>query len=318
MQAAEFAARIFGKVIPAVPVPCRADGTIDTTAQARYVDYMAGQRVGAVAVWAHTGRGLHLVRGQRKLVLEAWRRAGHPLVAGVGPYAGEHPDDEALAMADDAVAWGADALLVHPPRPYWHRPDGAARILRYHERLNDRGVAMLLFDLYAEAGGVPYPLDLLHDLLQLPSVVGIKLATLHDCVRVQDIIALVRQVPGKLAVSGEDRFFGASVMWGCTSALLGLAAACTDLSVEVLRAFLAGEYRRFVELSARVDRLAAAVFKAPMEGYVRRVLWALVTQGIVAPEAAHDPFGPVVADDDLRAVAAAVREIGYVPAVPEG
>ncbi len=318
MRPAELAALINGKVIPAVPVPFRADGTIDTVAQERYVDYMAVQDVGAVAVWAHTGRGLHLSRDQRKTVLEAWRRAGRPLVAGVGARASDHPEDEALSMAEDAMAWGADAFLIYPPTAYRDHPDGAVRILRYHEYLNRLGVAMLLFDLYPEAGGIQYPLDLLRNLLALPSVVGIKLATLRDCVRVQDVIALLRQTPSKIAITGEDRFFGPSIMWGCTSALIGLAAACTDLSVGLLGTFLTRDYHRFVELSARVDHLASAIFKVPMEGYIRRILWALVIQGVIPKGAAHDPFGPALDDEDLKSVAAAMQEIGYAPVATEG
>jgi 4-hydroxy-tetrahydrodipicolinate synthase len=33
-----------------------------------------------------------------------------------------------------------------------------------------------------------------------------------------------------------------------------------------------------------------------MEGYIRRILWALVHLGVIPLEAAHDPWGP-----DLRA-----------------
>jgi 4-hydroxy-tetrahydrodipicolinate synthase len=29
-----------------------------------------------------------------------------------------------------------------------------------------------------------------------------------------------------------------------------------------------------------------------MEGYIRRMLWVLVHQGVIPAEAAHDPWGP--------------------------
>jgi 4-hydroxy-tetrahydrodipicolinate synthase len=41
-----------------------------------------------------------------------------------------------------------------------------------------------------------------------------------------------------------------------------------------------------------VDALAECLFVPPMEGYIRRVLWALAHLGVIPEEAAHDPWGP--------------------------
>src|SRR5437588_8230789 len=76
-------------LIPAVPVPFTAYGQIDATGQQRYVAYMASQPVAGVAVWAHTGRGLLLSRGQRIQVLRVWRvglGSGKLLIAVVDGY----------------------------------------------------------------------------------------------------------------------------------------------------------------------------------------------------------------------------------------
>jgi len=91
---------------PAVPVPLWADGSLDEASQKRYVSYMHSQAPTGVAVWAHTGRGLALSRSQREYVLKSWRD-GLPeglIIAG----AGGSTDDEAMRMAEDAAAWGAD------------------------------------------------------------------------------------------------------------------------------------------------------------------------------------------------------------------
>ena len=52
--------RIVEKLIPAVPVPFDRDGRLHETGLARYAEWMATRSIGGVAVWAHTGRGLHL------------------------------------------------------------------------------------------------------------------------------------------------------------------------------------------------------------------------------------------------------------------
>ena len=69
---------LHGALIPAVPVPFRADGRIDTAAQGRYAEWMARQPVDGVAVWAHTGRGLRLDPDQRAVVLRAGSEALGP------------------------------------------------------------------------------------------------------------------------------------------------------------------------------------------------------------------------------------------------
>ncbi|MDQ7844259.1 MAG: dihydrodipicolinate synthase family protein [Armatimonadota bacterium] len=317
MTVAEFVRQITGRVIPAVPVPFRSDGTIHVEAQQRHIEYMAARRVGAVAVWAHTGRGLHLSPDQRRLVLSAWRSGSRvPIIAGVGACDGTDPDASAVRMAEEALRGGADALLVHPPTPYRDYPDARARILGYHQALDRLGAPLILFDLYTDAGGVPYPPELLRELLALPSVAGVKLATMNDCVRVQDTVDLLRAFPGKIPITGEDRFLEASIMWGCTSALIGIASARTDLSVELLAAYMDGRYQRFVELAKQLDRFARFIFRAPMEGYIRRMLEVLVIEKVIPPSAAFDPFGPALTEEDLLGVHAAVRDLDAV--APQG
>src|SRR5689334_8004295 len=111
LTAAELCDQVRGTVIPAVPVPMGKNGQYHPSAQERYSDYMRGQEVSAVAVWAHTGRGLHLPADQRQAVLRSWKNTGLLVVAGVGAHGGaQDPQRAALEMAQEAMNWGADAL----------------------------------------------------------------------------------------------------------------------------------------------------------------------------------------------------------------
>ncbi len=50
-------------------------------------------------------------------------------------------------------------------------------------------------------------------------------------------------------------------------------------------------------------RFAQATFRAPMEGYIRRMLWALADTRVIPEEATYDPHGPSLADwerDEVR------------------
>src|SRR5437867_8409032 len=144
-------------LVPAVPVPFRA-GTLAEDAQRAYASWMARQPVAGVAVWAHTGRGLHLSAEQRRVVLATWRGAipDKVIVAGAN----------SVEMAREARAGGADALLAFP-----RRADAAA----YHDALSAE-LPVIAFYLYDAAGGIPYDDATLHAILALPNVIGIKVA----------------------------------------------------------------------------------------------------------------------------------------------
>ena len=285
----DLAERLEWGLVPAVPVPFRGS-ELDEAAQRGYADWMAAQPVAGVAVWAHTGRGPHLSAEQRRTVLETWREAlpGRVLVAGARD----------ITMAIEARRGHADALLAFPER---HDPVG------HHRRLS-RELPVIAFYLYEAAGGVAYDDATLEAILDLPGVVGIKVATLDSVMTYQRIAAVVARHPGKLLITGEDRFLGYSIMLGARAALIGMGAALPDLQADLLRAAAAGEWTRFVDLSAHCDRLAQATFIDPMEGYIRRMLWAAAADGALPAESCDDPWGPALPAGERAAVEQAVRD----------
>jgi 4-hydroxy-tetrahydrodipicolinate synthase len=292
--AAEIRNRLERGLVSAVPVPRRADGSLHEAAQEAYVAWMRQQPVAGVAVWVHTGRGLLIPPEMRRQVLRSWRAglgAGRLVVAGAGalPSAPDY-DGAAAAMAAEAAELGADALLCFAPTPYRHDPTA---IVRYHERLSGAGLPLFLFYLYEAAGGVSYSLDVLRELFDSPSVAGIKMATLDSVMTYQEVAALIAaQFPETLLVTGEDRFLGYSLQLGARAALIGMGAA-----VPVPQAALIGrapeeDPAAFLRLSRAADDFARHTFRAPMEGYIRRMLWALADTGVIPEEATHDPEGP--------------------------
>jgi 4-hydroxy-tetrahydrodipicolinate synthase len=283
------ASRIEWGLIPAVPVPFR--GTeLDAAAQRAYAGWMAAHPVAGVAVWAHTGRGPHLSAEHRREVLETWREAlpDRVVVAGARD----------ITMAIEARRGRADALLAFPERS---DPVG------YHRRLG-RELPVIAFYLYEAAGGVPYDDRILHAILDLPEVVGIKVATLDSVMTFQRIAAILRDHPTKLLITGEDRFFGYSLLLGARAALIGMGAALPDVQADLLRARAVQDWSRFVLLSDLCDRFAQTTFIEPMEGYIRRMLWAAAADGALPAEACDDPWGPALPAHERDAVERLVRD----------
>lgn len=301
-------------LVPAVPTPFRGtvgDHSIDTLSLTRYVDWMSANRVAGVAVWAHTGRGLMLSREERLEVIDAWRSGldDKLIIAGAGGGTTASSDkdylDHALEMAQDATSHGADAILCYAPARFRDRSAREQRdlIREYHETLGSVGLPLVLFYLYEKAGGISYDDETLRDLLAMQSVIGIKVATLDSVMTFQDIARLIRtEAPDKLLITGEDRFFGYSLMCGARSALVGMGAAYVELQSELLRSHEAQEMTRFAELAAHVDRLSQATFIQPMEGYIWRMLYILSKQSVIARDSYLDPWGPVPTQSEMQAI----------------
>jgi len=284
-------------LIAATPIPFDEDGKLHESGHQSYLRHMAHQPVAGIAVWAHTGRGL-MVDGQTaQRVLSDWREAlpGRLIVAGVGSR-DSHPgkaNADTMRMAESAARGGADALLVCPPT--WLRGDSLSDqlIVEHHSQVATIGLPLILFYLYEAAGGISYQAGLLDELLALPAVVGIKMATLDSVMTYQDVSRqLQERHPEKLLITGEDRFLGYSLRRGAQAALIGMGAICCDLQAELIRAHAIADGDRFLTLSDAVDLLAETIFVRPMEGYIRRLLWALVHLGVIPLEAANDPWGP--------------------------
>lgn len=281
--------RLDGGLIPAVPVPFRGRD-LDSAAQRSYARWMAGQPIAGVAIWAHTGRGPHLSAEQRREVLDTWRDAlpDRVLIAGARD----------ITMAIEARRGRADALLAFPQ---------AADPIGYHRRLS-RELPVIAFYLYEAAGGVPYDDGTLHGILELPDVLGIKVATLDSVMTFQRIAAVLRAHPDKLLITGEDRFLGYSLLLGARAALIGMGAALPDMQADLIRARLQEDWNRFIGLSELCDRFAQSTFIEPMEGYIRRMLWAAAAEGALPNDACDDPWGPTLPPEERAAVERVVRD----------
>ena len=303
-SAEELKARLTGGLVPATPVPFDREHRFHERAHEAYVSFMSSQPVAGIAVWAHTGRGLLLDDETSRRVLQQWRQgvSDKPLIVGAGARKSTAAEatSATLSTASTAADHGADALLVYPP--FWLKDEEQrdSLIVEHHERLSSIGLPIILFYLYEAAGGVRYSATVLNELLSLPNVIGIKMATLDSVMTYQDVSRQVQsQHPDKLLITGEDRFLGYSLRRGANAALIGMGAVCCDLQAELIGAHYAGNAERFLELSDLVDQLAEVLFIDPMEGYIGRILYALSQLGVISADAANDPWGPPLTQHEI-------------------
>src|SRR4030095_12192417 len=126
-------------------------------------------------------------------VLQDWRNAlpGRVVIAGAGADRSiihhEHATRSTLKMAEAAAEHGADALLAYPPTWLREHAQKDSLIVDLHSRLSQIGLPIVLFYLYEAAGGISYGPTVLDELLSLPNVIGVKVATLDSVMIYQDI-----------------------------------------------------------------------------------------------------------------------------------
>ena len=305
-QVDDMRTKLVGGLIAATPVPFDSEGRLHEHAHASYVRYMATQPIAGVAVWSHTGRGLMLDDETARRVLRDWLNAlvGKTVIAGVGCRdngSWEQCTSRTLEMAKTAAELGADAVLAYPPTWLRNDPMKNQLIVEHHRRVAAVGLPVVVFYLYEAAGGISYDAALLDELLHLPNILGIKMATLNSVITYQDVSRQLQdRHPDKLLITGEDRFLGYSLQRGARSALIGMGAVCCDLQAELLAAHIKRDAAHFLELSDAVDRLAEVLFIDPMEGYIGRLLLALVHLGVIPADAANDPWGPELSREEFE------------------
>jgi len=272
-RAAALRDRLSGRLIAATLTPASETG-FDEKVFDEYLRSLLADGVEALAVAAHTGRGPHLTADVRDHVVRSAVRTGAPVLVGVG-------GPEAPAQAVRAAELGAHGVLVFPP---------AERAEECHDAIwRAGGLPMIAFDLYLQ----PYDPGTLAVVLRHPGVAGLKLARLHDAIACQTGITMARDAE-RLAITGEDRMFGASLMWGAEAALVGLAAAAVHITGDTLRAWNEGRSADFIAASARTDAFATVAFAEPVDGYVQRMQWIAAAEGRIPESFATDPHAPAL------------------------
>ncbi|MER7501627.1 dihydrodipicolinate synthase family protein [Nonomuraea pusilla] len=280
--------RLRGRLIAAAATPMTSSGRVDLDVVSRYLAGLVSDGAGALAVLAHTGRGPFLPPRVRADVIRIAVALGVPVLVGVGGDAGKGPEQGA-EQARVAAELGADGVLVFP--------SAGDRVALHEEIWRASGLPLIAFDLYTR----PCPPETLRRLLEHPGVAGLKTALLSDAMGCQRAIQLTRAA-GRLAITGEDRMFGPSLLWGAEAALVGIAAATVQVTAAVMEAYRGDGLRAFADASARLDRLAQATFTEPMEGYVQRMLWLAAAEGRIPATHACDLYGPPLLEEERTAL----------------
>lgn len=274
-EAASFAARAAGAFIAAVATPMTPTRHVDKRVLEAYFGGVMERGATGLAAGVHTGRGSELSLDERILVVDTARSSSEIVVTGVYPQ--DRPNGDAWLKA--AVSIGVDALLVFPDN--WSSPESARD--RFDEIWELTRTPLIVFDLYTK----PIPDSTLAELLEHPAVAAFKPARLRDATASERGIRRA-STAGRCVLTGEDLMLTESLGWGASGALVGLGAACIELTAAAVSR--RAEAGFLSEMQPFIDLLAEATFHEPMDAYVQRMLWIAVDEGLIPPEFGYDPL----------------------------
>lgn len=284
--------------LSAFPItPTDVSGRIDTSALRRILERIKASGVHSVGLLGSTGAYPYLTRTERRRAVDcAVETIGGalPVIVGVGALR----TDEAMALAQDARAAGADGLLLAPVS---YQPLRDEEVFAHFQAVTQAG--QLPLSIYNNPGTTRFTFSraLIAQLAQLPHVAAVKMPLPADGDFAGELDAIRSVTPAGFKV-------GHSGDWGCAEALRAgsdtwYSVIAGLLPVETLalaQASQGGDTARSLALNAAFEPLWA-LFKEFGSFRVMYVLAELLGLGTFAPPL---PILPLGADVRVRAKAA--------------
>ncbi len=234
--------RLRGIVVPIVS-PCTPDDGVDLDALARFCEHLMRSPIDGLYINGGTGDGGSLSRKEREktveMLLPDLKKAGKCAIVHVG----QTFTREAVALAEHAMAHGADAVASVPPRKGWDQ------IVQYYRALADTGAPVFVYYIPGVTG-MTAGMDEMKRLLDIPGVTGLKLSDWN--------VFLLRQIklqyPEKTVYSGFDEMLLPGLLYG--------ADGCIGTWENLLPEFYAKVYRLVRDGRAEEARPLCEAFTA--------------------------------------------------------
>ena len=285
-------------IFPPAVTPFDRRGEIDEGLFRENVQKLAGIGLSGVLVAGSTGEAPYLTERERLRLVDVARDLVRPpeiLIAGVGL----ESTDATVRLSQEAVARGADAMLVLTPNYYKSRMDADTLAAHYRAvaRKVERPVIIYSIPQFTGLHVEPSTID---KLSQIPNVVGLKESS-GDIRFVRAVLRRVR--PGFRVLVGSVVILNEALRAGAVGAVLSQANFAPELCVGLYQAFLQRKNKTVLEFQQRLLPLAQ---KIALPFGVPGIKAALDLSGYAGgfPRAPLAPLGPA----SRKLVADALRE----------
>jgi len=297
MTRQEITARLRGVFTPVV-TPFNRQGTVEEGLFRANLMRYAGIGLSGIVVAGSTGEAPFLTERERLRLVELAREVVRPpelLIAGTGL----ESTRATLRLSREAIARGADALLVLPPNYYKPRMD--ADTLAAHYRAVASGVSrpVIVYSI-PQFTGLHMAPETIGRLSRLPNVVGLKESS-GNMAFVRAVLRRVR--PGFRVLAGSMLILHEALRAGVTGAVLAQANFAPELCVGLYEAFLRRQAKAARTFQQRLVPLAQKIaIPYGVPGIKAALEYCGYAGGLPRP-----PLRPLGAAA-RRAVAAAIEE----------
>jgi 4-hydroxy-2-oxoglutarate aldolase len=241
-------------IFPPVVTPFNRRGDIDEGLFRENLSRYTGIGLGGVLVSGSTGEMPYLTQAERLRLTEIARSLVKPpeiVVVGTGL----ESTRETVALSREAIARGADALLVLPPNYYKARMNGAALETHYRALADAVRRPIIIYSI-PQFSGIDIPVETVARLSRHPHMAGIK----ESSGKLPFVRQLVRAAkPGFRVLVGAVSILLDALRSGAAGAVLGQADFAPGLCVAVYEAFRQRRWKTARELQQRLMPLATQI-----------------------------------------------------------
>ena len=241
-------------VICPVVTPFNRRGDVDEGFFRENLSRITGIGLAGILVAGSTGEAPYLAESERLRLVEVARevvKAPEILMVGTGL----ESTNATVKLSREAVARGADALLVLTPNYYKPRMDSAALVAHYRRVAAGVTRPVLIYSIPQFTGLEVDPATIVQ-LSRLPNVVGLK----ESSGKLDFVRAVLRKVrPGFRVLVGAVSIFYDALRAGAVGAVLGLANFAPSLGVGLYQAVLHRRAKEARDLQQRLLTLGQKI-----------------------------------------------------------
>ena len=238
---------------------------VDITGLLDLLDFLAAGGVDGICLMGSTGEfAKYSFSDRQRAVYLGAKRSRVPLMVGVG-----HTSlTGALQLAEEAIAAGADGLLLMPP---YFFPYGQAEIETFYRefaREAESAVPIMLYNIPQFTSGIA--VETARRLLETGLFAGIKDSS-GDWAYFEQLLAIRRERPFVL-FAGNDRIAARALEAGADGVLSGCACAIPELLVALCREAAAGNAAVVESLNGRLTEFIDWIEQFPTPVGIKRAV----------------------------------------------
>lgn len=283
----------FGRVLPAMATPMRADGSVDFDAAATLAQRLVADGADGLVVNGTTGESPVTHLDEKVDLVKAVKAAVDvPVISG----AGSNDTAHTVRMAEMTQEAGADGLLI--VMPYYSRPS-ANGVVEHYRAVN--AVAEKPIVIYDVPGrtGLHVNINTYRRLAELGHIAAVKDATgnLTEAI-------VKKKATGLAWYSGDDGLFLPFLAIGAVGIISVTAHVAAKPMQELAQAFNRGDIRKAQELAERLSPIVEALngdgYQAVMAKAALKIKGYIPTAAMRLPNVEPGPKELDKAEEGMR------------------